>query len=89
MLLFLYQYKFFFKLIKIFLWITLRIYFATAKTFIFLIKKKKRKNQEISLNQRNYSMTAYQCTNFFDSKKFCLNQRNFFLGVVKNHDIHF
>ena len=30
--------------------------------------------------QRNFSLTVYQCTNLFDLKKFFLNQRNFFSG---------
>ena len=40
-------------------------------------------NQEMSLNQRNFSLTVQQCTNLFDSKKFFLNQRNFFLVHVQ------
>ena len=51
---------------------TLRMSYVTAHTFISLIQRTK--NQEISLNQRNYSFT-----NSFNLKKFFLNQRNFFL----------
>ena len=56
------------------------VLYATVQTFIFFNLKEKN-NQEISLNLRNFSLTVYQCTNWFDSKKFWLNQRNFFLGV--------
>ena len=38
-------------------------------------------DRTVPLNQRNCFSTVQQCTNLFESKKFCLNQRNFFLGV--------
>ena len=53
------------------------MYYATAQKFISLIRRKK--NQEIFLNQRNFSSTVMHT--FFDSKKFFLNQRNFYLGL--------
>ena len=46
----------FFRLKKIFLSVTLRMYYAIAQLFISLIKRKKT-IQEISLNQRNFSLT--------------------------------
>ena len=36
---------------------------------IYFANSKKKNNQEIPSNQRNFSSTVQQCTNLFDSKK--------------------
>ena len=54
-------------------------YYATAHTFIYLIQRKKN-NLEISLNQRNFSLTSSNTqiyllqSHFFQSKKLSSGQ---------------
>ena len=50
--------KIFFKLQKIFLWITLRMSYTRLRRIHPFNSKKKKNNQEISLNQRNFSLTV-------------------------------
>ena len=63
----------FFKLKKIFLWITLHICL-----YVNFFNSKKNNFQEISLHQRNFSLTLQQYTNLFYSKNFFLKSTKLF-----------
>ena len=48
----------------------------------FLQFKEKINNQEISSNQRNFSLIVSKCTNLFDSKTFFLEPKKLFSGYM-------